>query len=303
VVSGSAPNLIENVHYRPYDEANILINQPWDIVVVSRWEDIIPHVQANPAVRRLIFWSHDFLPSSRVEAVFDRVEAYVTVSMFHAGVTFGVEYEQAFPRCTPAIMENGVDTSLFTGGEERDPNRLIWASNPNRGLFVATRYFREMRKRFPKLEFHIFGRSSVYGWNMASDPMHELAYLPPIDEPGIYLHDPLPKPALARELMKSFAMFYPSTYAETFSIACLESQAAGTPVITTPFGALVDTVQGGIQTWGPQSNGFQDCIETLRDPEQYELASLRGKDFAAKHDWAIIAGGWDQFFRDELAKE
>ena len=295
---GVSPNYIDGVHYRPTEMAQMLIQQPWDIVIVSRWTDILPAVAENPQIKSVVFWSHDIMRSwDQIRNVYTNANAFVTISDFHASITYDDSDPNNDEEMLQVIMPNAVDLSLFDGNEDRQPGRLVWTSNPNRGLWNAIRIFRKLRKRWPNLEFHIYGRSSVYGWTSIQDPMHEGPYLPEIDEQNVYVHEPLGKADLARELMKSWAMFYPSTWIETFAISVLESQAAGTPVITNPYGALVDTVQGGILTWN-----FESAIEQLLDPKEYQRLSLLGRNWARNFSWGTISDRWDDFLQGEVQR-
>ena len=77
--------------------------------------------------------------------------------------------------------------------------------------------------------------------------------------------------------------------AETFCIAVMESQAAGTPVISVPYAALPYTVAGGLLDWDVESS-----VDQLMDPASWELLSLRGKEYASRHDWDDkIADTWE----------
>ncbi|MCG3770263.1 MAG: D-inositol-3-phosphate glycosyltransferase [Nitrosomonadaceae bacterium] len=291
VVSGAAPNVINRVHYRPYEHLSVLAAQPWDVVIVSRWVDVLEQIAWNKNIKSLIFWAHDMMHPSRVYEASRFSEGFVMLSPFHQASTIDPEIiarleSEGKNHSVPHIIPNGVDTSLFEGEEERDPNKLIWTSNPNRGLALAVKHFREIRKVFPKMELHVYGRASVYGWGNNEED----AFLPDADEPNVFLHDPLPKDKLARELMTAHAFFYPTYWPETFCISALEAQAAGTPVITNPYGALVDTVKGGVFAWD-----FVAAVKELQDPEKWELASLRGKDFANLLDWNNVSDMWMDF--------
>ena len=217
---------IDGVCYRPYTALAGSIKQTWDALIVVRWPDVMT-MSLEPSIKTLLFWAHDLygafqmqelkkawglvaapLPGNRYQILQgDPIDAFVALTPWHASLC-------GYPGTTAPILviPNGLDLTLFEGEAEKVPGRLIWTSNPNRGLMSAVRVFRELRKRWPHFEFHIYGRSSVYGWNSASDPMHEGPYLPRDDEPGVFLHDPLSKPLLAKEISRSWAMFYPATW-------------------------------------------------------------------------------------------
>ena len=287
---------VDGVCYRPYASISGITQQAWDAMIIVRWPDAMTW-SLNPDIKTLMFWAHDLYGVSQREElrkafglvapgqtlVGDPLDAFVALTPWHAATC------QIAGTNTPILsIPNGLDLSLFEGSEEKVPGRLIWTSNPNRGLMSAVRTFRDLRKRWPFMEFHIYGRSSVYGWSSEADPMHEKPYLPDQDELGVFVHDPLPKPQLARELMKAWAMFYTSTWPETFSLAVTEAQAAGTPVICTPYGALPETVHGGILTWD-----FEKAVEDLMNPQNYELLQLRGREFARTLSWDSIAKLWE----------
>lgn len=295
---------VDGVCYRPYSALGGTIKQSWDALVVVRWPDAMT-MSLDPSIKTLLFWAHDLYGSAQwpelkkawglvapnQTLVGDPIDAFVALTPWHASLC-------GYPGASAPILviPNGLDLDLFKGEEERVPGRLVWTSNPNRGLMSAVRVFRELRKRWPHFEFHIYGRSSVYGWNTASDPMHEGPYLPRVEEEeGVFLHDPLPKPALARELMKAWAMFYSSTWYETFAISVTEAEAAGVPVVAPPLGALVHTVQGGILTYD-----FPAAFEALMEPNEWELQSLRGKAFARTLSWDAIAVLWQDWIANHI---
>lgn len=194
------------------------------------------------------------------------------------------------------IIGNGVDTSLFAGPEiPRDENKLVWTSNPERGLPIAARIFQEIRKRWPDLELHIYGRSAVYGWG-PGDAGDEWPYLPREEHmENVFLHEPLNKSGLAKVLREAWAWYYPSWWPETYCIAALEAQAAGTPVISVPEGGLVETVKGGVLTYD-----FLNAVSQLRNKARYQKLSEAGKQFALALDWDVRADQWLKVINDHF---
>jgi glycosyltransferase involved in cell wall biosynthesis len=97
----------------------------------------------------------------------------------------------------------------------------------------------------------------------------------------------VPRYALAKELKSSWAWFYPTTWPETYCIAGLEAQAAGTPIVAPPYAALNETVKGGILT-----HDFLNGFSQLRNKRRWEKLSLAGIEFAKENTWMHRADEW-----------
>ena len=255
------------------------VPKEWDVVIISRWYDLLQHPWNTKC---LLIWLHDLaqqgMPSLRAHKV-------IVLSNFHAA-------SYKFPAESVEIIGDGVDLSLFEGTDlTRNENVLVWTSNPDRGLALATKIFQEqLRPRWPDLELHIFGRSSVYGWPSEN----EGPYLPRDEHmENVFLHDPLTKAGLAKMLREAWAWFYPTYWPETYCIAALEAQAAGTPIVCSRYGALLETVEGGIPTYD-----FVNAISQLRNKNRWKKLSERGKEHAQEKDWDDRAKEWMKVIED-----
>ena len=284
VVTHGTGCVVDDVTYINNTAGSTVGQIPWDVVLSSRW----PQILTQPwKAKARVLWFHD-LPADRELAVAD---LYVFIS----------EYQKAQYRfregARSATIGDGVDESfLNTSVPERDKTRLIWTSNPDRGLPVAVKIMKEVRKRWPDLELHVFGRSSVYGWPDANERpfrYHDSF----MKECGVILHDPLPRSLLRNELAKSWAFFYPTTWPETFCMAALEAQACGTPVIASPYGALPETVKGGVLTYD-----FLNAISQLRNARRWEKLSVQGMEFATTQTWDLVADAWIKEVNNAITK-
>lgn len=281
VHTSGVPGQYEQVSYLPMEALGGSESPSYDVHISSRWQEILGQMDCKASV----LWLHDLpQPGASIKA-----HHVVCIS----------EYQRECWKFNPDnpflhVIGDGVDLSLFAGRERRDPNRLVWISNPDRGVYLACKIFREqIVPRWPDMEFHIYGRYSIYGWT----PQSELPFLPPPSWIGenIFLHEPLPSLGIARELMKAHASFYPTFWPETFCMAALEAQAAGTPVISNLLGALAETVKGGIL-----GNDFVNAISQLQNKSRWEKLSTAGKEQAAKFSWAQIALQWETFMEEAL---
>lgn len=275
VVASGSPGKYESVTYRHYNELGAVIAEPWDVVISSRWTNAL---DANWNASYLVLWLHDLPQNSQMI----RAHKVFCISKFQANAWH-------LPEDKTFITSDGVDTDVFKpNGQYRDRNKLVWTSNPDRGLPIACRIFSEIRKRWPDLELHVYGRASVYGW--PSDRQYI-----PLDQPGIFVHDSLPRQQLARVLANAWALFYPTYWPETCCMAALEAQACGTPVITAPVGALPEVVRGGILTYN-----YLNAISQLRNEGRWRRLSEAGIDSVRTKSWDSIAGTWISLFEAEL---
>jgi len=286
VVSHGEEGIFNDVHYVHVNNLGNVLGQPIDVLVISRWKEALDF--HAPLTKAKVFWSHDWVPAYDVVPVLDKADAVVALSQVH-GQLFAIVnnmIQREDRECPPIfVMPDGIDLSLFTPDDlpERHLNRLLWTSNPARGLAVAGEWFQRFRAQRPELEFHVYGRAAVYGWG----PEMEYAYMPR-DRTNVFIHDPLPKAELARELMSAGLFFQPTHWPETFGIAYMEAQAAGTPIIATPTSSLPEIVRGGILTFD-----FEEAFERMMDPMTWLRYSGRGREFALNFGWDTIAEQWE----------
>ena len=267
--------LYEGVQYFHSSRLNTIGQLEADVHVSARW---IEPLQATGLVKEHILWLHDMSPTYglNIKNVFLSQAHLDSIEQKPDGKSF-------------FIIGNGVNLADFADYvplEQRDRTKLIWTSNPDRGLHVAARILQVLRKKHPELTLHVYGRASVYGWDASA----EVPYYPAVeDRENIILHDPLPKAELAKELATAWAWFYPTTWPETYCIAALEAQAAGTPCLCPPYGALTETVKGGILT-----DKYEEPVERLMDDGEWNKLSFKGRAYAANCDWDNRAEEWER---------
>ena len=282
VYSHGQPGTFEGVQYRDVQELNQGV-PACDVHISSRWVDILFASQAPFKA----LWLHD-MPHPNMPPTLP-VHLAVFLTKYHRDSWGAGEQDSV------EVIGDGVDLTLFSGMEERSDTDLVWISNPDRGLYIACKIFREqILPRWPELRLVVYGRSAVYGWPGEV----ERPYLPPpewLEDGHIILKEPLAKLALARELMRAWAMFYPTHWPETFCMAALEAQAAGLPVITSPLGALPETVKGGICT-----NDFVNAVSQLRNVSRWRKLSKLGKEQAQLFSWAAIAAQWEMHITNRM---
>lgn len=201
---------------------------------------------------------------------------------------FGIPVERFF------VTRNGVDLTVFRPDEKRDRCRLIYVSRQDRGLDVLLKLFPYIRQRVPGAELHI------YSYQLPDDGLGDLVLK--TQQPGIYMHESLPKPDLAAEMAIARLMVYPSIWPETSCIAAIESQASGTPVVTSTLAALPETVHDGVTgcliPGDPHSAEFGRCfietVVTLMNDDGLWTKLSHGARHRSMllYDWKSIAEDW-----------
>lgn len=283
VVCHGTPGVFDGVEYFNVQSIGFLMGQEWDVLVVSRWTEML----SQPWNARFsVLWIHD-LPQASVGV---KCHAVFTISDFQAaawGISSGARY----------ATRNGFDprTAYLDPFAMRDNNKLIWASNPDRGLPVAAKIFQELRQRWPDLELHVYGRSSIYGW---SEDV-EMPYLPRREHmQNVFMHQAEPRARLHAEFRTAFALFYPTYWPETSCMTAIEAQACGLPVLTSPVGALPETVQGGVLT-----NDFLNAVSQLKNYNRWRKLSEAGLEHVrGRCEWNTIAQEWVKYLDFRLAR-
>ena len=220
------------------------------------------------------------------------------------------------------VAKNGVNLPYFEkAGIPREKFRLIYTSVPERGLDVLLDIFPLIKKEIPEAELYVFccfdyWRRKDWEDSKIFGRLYEKAQ----KTAGVFLKGCVKQTELAEELLHSRVFVYPSHaapkfdfFAETFCVAALEAQAAGTPVVASARGALTETVvdgQTGVLIPGdPYSTEFQkrfaeETIKLLKDEERWQKMSLAARKWSQTNfPWPNIARQWGEKFTEFLDKK
>lgn len=213
-----------------------------------------------------------------------------------------------FPIDKSHVLPNGINLSDFNGSEKRVRRRLIYSSNPQRGLIYMPLVFLKLKQKYPDLEFHIFSNSALFDleWppKVSMDLPHEAVLNLFRGIPGCHIHGTILQQQLAREYMKSSILAYPCNVEETSCISVLEAQAGGCPVVTTAIGGLEETVgDGGILIREKPGTDvylekFTEALDLLlSDDAKWEELSKNGIKRMVDYDWKKIAADLITYFK------
>ncbi len=257
-------------------------------------------ISFNLPAKKIFFWTGDGpdqfvnygLGDKRAAA---RFTGMLTVSDWQAQTMCEAS---GFPLKKTFYIGNGVHLPYFSGSENRNRNRLMFASAPYRGLEIAFKAFVELQKTTRNLEFHIFAGFDLYNSTTPfSGPLvaqfQKLKQIIATNK-GCIIHGNVTQDKLAREYMKSALLLYPNTIFETSCIVALEAQAGGCPVISSNNSALPETVRDG----GIVINGAPGGPQYMR-----ELLKMTQLLLTDDQLWERYSGEGRQKIHDECSWE
>ena len=255
-----------------------------------------------------VVWAHDAIPkpvARQMMSLMYKVDRLMVLSEFHKE-QFGRHLRVPDERYV--VTRNGVDLGLVDEaieGVERDRNRVIYTSRPERGLDVLLEMWPELKRALPELKLAV-----AWYENPGADAQMAdyLAALRQAAEalPGVELLGALTKRELYREIAGSGLMVYPAVFPEVSCISMMEAAACGTPVVASRYCALKETVADGetgvLVPGDPGSGEYQRrlveaVVGLLGDEEQWvEMSEAGRRRVEARYQWGDIAREWEGVF-------
>ncbi len=151
------------------------------------------------------------------------------------------------PRAALDVLPHGLGESFraITQAVTPPSPRVIFLSQPYRGLSFLLKMWPDVKASVPSAELHIFAPKA-----------EQLSQLAGRKIPGVFVRGAVAQPALAAELRQARLVAIPGHADETFCLAAVEATACGVPVVTFGTGALAERVRHG-------ATGF--IVKTERD--------------------------------------
>jgi glycosyltransferase involved in cell wall biosynthesis/SAM-dependent methyltransferase len=277
---------------------------PVDVLVIQRHPAaFLKSPEFNSKLN--IWWLHDLALHRNANMVMGStayVDKIFTVSDFHreqVSKVYGIDKEHIM------ATHNGVDYEMFKGleGTEREPNSLVYAARPERGLINLVKEGGIMEK-LPDCHLYVCGYD-----NTTQDMAAFYQYLWGRCEqlPNVTNMGALGKRELYRLLAKSMLYVYPTEFEDTSCIMPIEANAVGTPFISSKIAALPETTKGGGYRLLKYNTDEVDCEKFARTVKRIlgnerEWNELHEKALKKHQDWASAADQWDKEFKSLLAK-
>ncbi|MEQ8898689.1 MAG: glycosyltransferase family 4 protein [Roseovarius sp.] len=210
--------LYGRVRYAALDLDRPLPEAPGMIVVVNSWK-IAPKLARLHPGARVVVWQHVF-PGRHNRSLARRLRAagieVICVSATHAdwlGDFMGPEA----PRISH--IHNPIADDLAPDATVRDPDLLLFASSPHKGLGQVFRRFETLKTRLPSLRLAV------------ADPGY-LAWPTGPAPDGVIPLGRLDQPRLIGWMRRALCLFYPQDqFAETFGLVIAEANAVGCPAL------------------------------------------------------------------------
>ncbi len=270
---------------------------PYDLVI--SWRQPALASIKDCGAKKKVMWCHDLHYKDQITketaAFFDY---FIPVSNWHAGYLKKV-YD-FLPKRKMFPIENGINVELFKDTQEKNWNRWVYSSSPDRGLDTLIGIFKEVQQHIPEIELRVY-----YGWEntdkvVQMGNMNLAIYKQKLMEDigksqNIFWEGRIKQSALADELLKSGCFYYPTLFLEVGFIAGYEAQAAGMRIITSKIGNLPDNIgdRGLLVPGHSQSPAYQKMFVSaiLGAHLQHEMFKEKFCDKA--REYALAHYGWE----------
>ncbi len=212
------------------------------------------------------------------------------------------------------IIPNSVDLDLFAGdAPQRNPNRVVWCSSPDRGLHHLLSLWPLVKRRKPEAELRIFYR--LADWLARCGSMEDEAgrraryieaALPRLNGYGVTVYDVVPNAQMAKELRSAQALAYtcdPIRYTEGFGCSVLDAAAGGCLPIISDADALPsvhgDAAVGIAGPPGEARDSWVEAICAVLEGRFDAAAKDRMRAHAQKHSRHAVAMQWEKMLLED----
>ena len=239
-------------------------------------------------------WCHDLVTQGvEVAQNFDKILCLTPFHRDYVNAIQGVHFEKII------VTRNGIEPEKFNlPPVEKNPNKVVWLSSPDRGLDRAIRVMDIVRQHIPDATLDVFyGLENLYKYGMAdrADEMKKMM----AERPWIKYHGFTEQKQMSKMIQDASIWLHPCDFIETFCITALETLASNIFPITRKLGALENTLADA------ESKGMavlldHDCI-TYEEHCSYAhevVKAIQNKSWEKiefnpeKHSWHSVAQEW-----------
>ncbi len=239
-------------------------------------------------------WCHDLMtPGCEFVHNFDNIFA---LSPFHKRYLNAL---QGIPKDKIVLTRNGIKPDRFKNKHhDKNPNKVVFPSSPDRGLAEAIYIVEKARKELPDLELHAYyGFENLRKCGLAplADKLEGLI----AERPWVKYHGGVQQDVLAKELGEAVVWLYPAVFIESFAITALEAICSGTYPLVRDIGALPDTLKEassagmatvvdlGVETEMEQQE-WADLLVKIIKEQTWKTVEVNPDDYS----WQSVARSW-----------
>jgi len=304
-------SIFDDVEYIPISYySSFVANVDIHTSIVSRFSEYIP-VSIHSKVKNVYLVLHDLTPSGIVLPIHEKFKKVFCLSEWHVGYFLNI-----FPQFKDITVPfyYGIDVhkfdneSLVNNAEipksniymqiietvQKIPNKFIYSSFPNRGLFQLLQMWPKIYEKYPTASLHIY--TDVNGkWVNAveGELMVKIkGLLASLTNHNIFYHGWVNKSELADAWKTSEYWFYPCTFMETFCLTAVEAALSKTLAITNGLAALQNTVgdrgiciEGDTNTPEWQEKALFALFSIMEDKTKREEVIERNYAWASTLSW------------------
>jgi SAM-dependent methyltransferase/glycosyltransferase involved in cell wall biosynthesis len=309
-------HVYNGVYYVPFSELDEYISLNPDVVITSRWFE--PFRKIKDAIKIIWFQDAFFGVPNDFPDLFTVADGVVCSSSWHSNYIM----ERLGRRLSVdklSVVPLGIRKSLFFNQKvDRKSNRIIYSSNPDRGLEHLIDMWDEIVESCPNVELVVtYGWEGLktwsdnQSWHNGIDRLQHKCFKKAEEYGNIRFTGRITKNVLAKEMLSSSILAYPNNFWETFCLTALEAQAAGLCIITTKMGALPTVINNDsynvLIEGSPTSEYYQkEFIKELKhfyhDNELMNNCSNINKQYieSTSCDWSDICFMWRQLIYNHM---
>jgi len=218
-----------------------------------------------------VWWSCDQFTVGNFSKFSALVDQTVVISPFHADY-----FSRVYHINNATIIDLPVRVNDFIGRNvEREYNRILFSSIPDRGLHILQPIWLEVKRQIKGVSLIITSDYRLWGGSQNNE-RHRIHWMPERD--SVQFLGAVKRPRLIEEELKADLLVYPCVYDELFCVSCAEAEVAGAYSITSDKGALSTTNLGTLIVGDPQRNinsYVEEIVLLLNNRELLE--NLRGE--------------------------